>query len=189
MARWMDANHASSDGLWIKFAKKGSGATSVAYSDALDVALCYGWIDGLKRSFDERWYLLRFTARRPRSQWSLINREKAEALIRAGRMGRAGLAAVEAARGDGRWDAAYPSQCRITVPDDLAVALEQQPAAQRFFESLNSANRYAVLYRLHQARPQATRERVLKRMVAMLTERRTIHKARAGVKKQARRRN
>src|ERR687887_445679 len=129
-------------------AKKASGIPSVAYPEVLDTALCFGWIDGRRNALDDTYFLQRFTPRRARSRWSRINREKAEALIAAGRMRPAGLAEVERAKADGRWDAAYEAQSTATVPDDLQRELDQNPGAQAFFDTLDSRNRYAILYRL-----------------------------------------
>lgn len=172
---WLADRHASSDGLWLKIAKKGSGVKSVSYAEALDVALCFGWIDSQKRGFDERFFLQRFTPRRPRGRWSRINREKAEGLIEAGRMQPAGLAQVEAAKADGRWEAAYEGQRRAEVPPDLQRELDARPAAREFFEALDSANRYAIVYRLGEAKKQETRERRLRKFVAMLERGERIH--------------
>src|SRR5882757_7819160 len=133
---WLEANHASQDGVWLKFAKKGSGVGTVTYAEALEEALCFGWIDGQVRRHDERFYLQRFTPRRRRSKWSQINVEKAERLIADGRMQPAGTAQVEAAKGDGRWDAAYPAQSQAQVPEDFQRALEANPAANEFFATL-----------------------------------------------------
>ena len=143
---WLAASHASSRGVWLKIAKKGSGVPSVDYSEAVDAALCYGWIDGQKDRHDVVFWLQRFTPRRPASKWSRVNTERAEALIQAGRMRPAGLRQVEMAKADGRWQAAYHSQSTATVPADLSVALEANPRAAAFFASLDGANRYAILY-------------------------------------------
>jgi uncharacterized protein YdeI (YjbR/CyaY-like superfamily) len=159
--RWLEANHGSPDGVWLKFAKKGAPAKTVTYPEAVEEALCFGWIDGQARRFDDHFYLQRFTPRRRRSQWSQINREKAERLIAAGRMHAAGLAAIEAAKADGRWEAAYPAQSRAEVPDDFRSALDQHPVAREFFETLTGSARYAFLYRLHNVRkPEARAERI-----------------------------
>ena len=165
---WLEAQHASSKGLWLKIAKKGSGADTVSYAEALDVALCYGWIDGQKDAFDARWWLQRFTPRGRRSKWSKINCAKATALIEAGRMRPAGLREVERAKADGRWEAAYDSPSNLTVPQDLADALEANPEAKAFFATLNRTNRYAILYRLHDAKRPGTRAQRIKKFVAML---------------------
>ena len=174
-AEWLAAHHATSSGLWLKFAKKGSGIASVSYQEALDVALCYGWIDGQKDKFDDRYFLQRFTPRRPRSKWSKINCDKATRLAAQGEMRPAGLREVEKAKADGRWAAAYDGQRAATVPDDLRRELERNPEAAEFFATLDSANRYAILYRLHEAKLPATRARRLAKFVAMLSERQKIH--------------
>ncbi|MDP9136504.1 MAG: YdeI/OmpD-associated family protein [Actinomycetota bacterium] len=172
---WLDANHEIADGLWIKFAKKASGIGTVVYAEAVEVALCFGWIDGQANSFDERWYLQRFTPRRARSKWSQINRAKAEALIEKGLMRPAGLREVERAKQDGRWEAAYPSPTKIEVPEDLRAALDASPAAAQFFEQLDATNRYAVLYRIHDAKRADTRARRIEKFVAMLARGEKIH--------------
>jgi uncharacterized protein YdeI (YjbR/CyaY-like superfamily) len=172
---WLDENHDSSDGLWLKIAKKGTGKSSVTYAEALELALCFGWIDSQKRGFDEEYFLQRFTPRRPRGRWSKINREKAEALIAAERMRPAGLAEVEAAKADGRWEAAYAGQRTAEVPADLQRELDASPAASEFFAGLDSANRYAVIYRLNDAKKPETRERRLRKFVAMLERGEKIH--------------
>lgn len=165
--RWLEDNH-ESDGVWIRIAKKGSGIESVRYPEVLDVALCFGWIDGRREALDETWFLQRFTPRRQRSPWSRINREKAERLIAEGRMRPAGLAEVERAKADGRWDAAYEGQRTIQVPEDLQRELDARPRAKAFFDQLNSRNRYAILYRLQEAKRPETRARRLAKFVAML---------------------
>lgn len=172
---WLEQNHASSPGLWLKIAKKGSGHVSVDYAGALDVALCFGWIDGQKNKFDDEYWLQKFTPRRARSKWSKINREKVERLIAEGRMREAGLAEIEAAKADGRWDAAYDSQSKITVPDDLQAALDANPDAKAFFDTLNSANRYAILYRVHEAKRPETRQRRIDNFITMLNNGETLH--------------
>jgi uncharacterized protein YdeI (YjbR/CyaY-like superfamily) len=172
---WLDDNHAESQGLWLKIAKKGSGVASVTYAEALELALCFGWIDSQKRGFDEKHFLQRFTPRRPRGKWSRINRAKAEALIAAGAMRPSGLAEVEAAKADGRWDAAYAGQRTAEVPADLQLELDGNEAAREFFASLDSANRYAILYRLEDAKKPETRERRLRKFVGMLERGEKIH--------------
>ena len=169
---WLDANHATSKGLWLKLAKKGSGIASVTYAEALDVALCFGWIDGQKGALDERHWLQRFTRRGKASRWSQINRERALVLQREGRMRPPGLVQMELARADGRWEAAYSSQQFATVPDDLQAALDQNPVAKAFFETLRGPNRYAILYRLQDAKRPETRARRLAQFVEMLNEQR-----------------
>ena len=172
---WLAANHASPDGVWLKFAKKGSPTPTVSYSEALEEALCFGWIDGQVRRFDERFYLQRFTPRRARSKWSQNNVGKAERLIGEGKMHAAGLAQVDAARADGRWDAAYPAQSQAQVPGDLQLALDADPAAREFFETLTGATRYAFLYRLHNVtKPEARAERIAG-YIRLLRERKTLH--------------
>jgi uncharacterized protein YdeI (YjbR/CyaY-like superfamily) len=165
---WLEEHHASSDGLWVKIAKKGSGIESVRYPEVLDSALCFGWIDGRREALDDRYFLQRFTPRRPRSKWSQINRDKIERLTAEGRMRAAGLAEVEKAKADGRWEAAYESQSQTTVPPDLQRELEARPEAKAFFSELDSQNRYAILYRLRDAKRPETRARRLAQFVAML---------------------
>ena len=174
-AAWLAAEHAASAGVWLRIARKDGGAESVSYSDALDVALCHGWIDGQKDRLDERFWLQRFTPRKPRSRWSKRNRERAEALIAGGEMAAAGMAEIERARADGRWDAAYDSHSTATVPDDLQAELAGNAAAREFFDGLDSTNRYAILYRIQEARRPETRARRIAKYVAMLSEGRKIH--------------
>jgi uncharacterized protein YdeI (YjbR/CyaY-like superfamily) len=173
--RWLQESHADSAGLWLKIAKKGSGVESVTYAEALEAALCFGWIDSQKRGFDERHFLQRFTPRRPRGKWSQINRDAAEGLIAAERMRPAGLAEVEAARADGRWEAAYAGQRMAAVPADLRRELDANPAARESFAGLDGANRYAIVYRLDDAKKPETRERRLRKFVAMLERGEKIH--------------
>lgn len=172
---WLEENHAGAEGLWLKIAKKGSGVESVNYAEALELALCFGWIDSQKRGFDEAFFLQRFTPRRPRGKWSQINRAKAEELIAADAMRPGGLAEVEAAKADGRWDAAYAGQRAATVPDDLRQELDRNKAANEFFTTLDSANRYAILYRLGEAKKPETRQKRLRKFVAMLERGEKIH--------------
>jgi uncharacterized protein YdeI (YjbR/CyaY-like superfamily) len=172
---WLDAHGADSDGVWVRIAKKSSGIASVAYPEVLDTALCFGWIDGRRVALDDTHFLQRFTPRRARSRWSRINREKAEALIASGRMRPAGLAEVQRARADGRWEAAYPGQAAIEVPGDLRAELDARPRAAAFFAQLSSQNRYAILYRLHDAKRPETRARRLAAFVAMLEAGETIY--------------
>lgn len=157
--KWLRREGRRSQGIWIKFAKKGSGHASVTYEEAREEALANGWIDGLLNSLDDAWFLRRFTPRRPRSKWSRINREIAEGLITGGKMMPAGLAEVEAAKADGRWAAAYEPSSTIEVPDDLASALARAPKAEAFFATLSRTHRYAVLYRIHDAKRAETRAR------------------------------
>lgn len=172
---WLEENHDSSDGVWLKIAKKDAAEPSVTYAEALELALCFGWIDSQKRGFDDQHFLQRFTPRRPRGRWSRINREKAEALIAAGKMRPAGLAQVEAAQADGRWEAAYEGQRIAKVPADLQRELDSSSAAAEFFAALDSANRYAVVYRLEEAKKPETRARRLRKFVAMLERGEKIH--------------
>jgi uncharacterized protein YdeI (YjbR/CyaY-like superfamily) len=172
---WLEQNHDSSGGLWLKIAKKGAPEQSVGYAEALELALCFGWIDSQKRGHDELHFLQRFTPRRPRGKWSRINRDKAEALIAAGAMRPSGLAEVEAAKADGRWEAAYAGQRTAQVPADLQRELDSNDAAREFFATLDSANRYAILYRLDDAKKPETRERRLRKFVAMLERGERIH--------------
>ena len=167
---WLEGRHASSDGVWLKIAKKGSGVESVTFAEALDVALCYGWIDSQRAGFDERYFLQRFTPRKPRSRWSQVNREKVAGLIEEGRMKPAGFREVERAKADGRWDAAYEPQSTAAVPDDLRIALEKNEGAREFFGTLDSRNRYAILHRIQDAKRPETRVRRIARYVAMLAE-------------------
>jgi uncharacterized protein YdeI (YjbR/CyaY-like superfamily) len=173
--RWISAQRPDSPGLWLKLAKKGCDTPSIDYATALESALCFGWIDGQKRPYDESYWLQRFTPRKARSKWSRINRDKATALIESGRMQPAGLREVELAKADGRWDAAYESQSSSTVPDDLQAALDADPRAAEFFATLDKANRYAVLYRVHEAKRADTRAKRIEKFVAMLHAHETIH--------------
>ena len=172
---WLEEHHATANGLWLKFAKKGSGLETVSFAQALEVALCYGWIDGQRNGFDGDYYLQKFTPRRSRSRWSKINRDKATDLIEKGEMRPAGLREVERAKADGRWDAAYDSPSTATVPDDLRREIERDPRAMSFFSTLDSANRYAILYRIQDAKRPETRARRIEKYVAMLAEGRKIY--------------
>jgi uncharacterized protein YdeI (YjbR/CyaY-like superfamily) len=172
--QWLLA-HPEASGVWLKIAKKGQNVVTVNYEQALDVALCHGWIDGLKRSFDACFFLQRFSPRRPKGLWSKINIGKVERLIAEGRMAAGGLREVEAAKADGRWDAAYDSASKIEVPDDLAEALAAQPQARAFFEQLDKTNRYAVLWRVQTAKKPQTRAGRIEKLVAMLARGEKIH--------------
>jgi uncharacterized protein YdeI (YjbR/CyaY-like superfamily) len=172
---WLAEHHAASDGIWIRFAKKASGIPTVVYAEALEVALAYGWIDGQVKSVDDRWYQQRWTPRRARSRWSKKNRAAAERMIERGEMLAAGLAEVERAKADGRWDAAYDAPTTAVVPDDLRAALDADPGAARFFESLDANNRYAILHRIQDAKRPETRARRIENFVAMCTRGETIH--------------
>lgn len=175
---WLEGRHAEADGVWIKMAKQGSGIESVRHAEAVEVALCFGWIDSRREGLDERYFLQRFTPRRPRSRWSRINRDKAEELIAEGRMRPGGLAEVERAKADGRWDAAYAGQRRAAVPEDLQRELDARPAAKAHFDGLSAQNRYAILYRLQDAKKPETRARRLAKFVAMLDRGESIYPSR-----------
>jgi uncharacterized protein YdeI (YjbR/CyaY-like superfamily) len=172
--QWLEHNHASA-GVWIKMAKKDSGIESVRYPEVLESALCFGWIDARREALETQYFLQRFTPRRSRSKWSRINRETAERLIAEGRMRPPGLAEVDRAKADGRWEAAYEGPKNIAVPDDLQRALDARPQAKAFFAALNSQNRYAILYRLQDAKKPETRARRLAKFVAMLEAGETIY--------------
>jgi uncharacterized protein YdeI (YjbR/CyaY-like superfamily) len=172
---WLSEHHESSPGVWLKFAKRDSGIDSVRYPEAVEAALAHGWIDGQARRLDDEWYVQRFTPRTARSRWSRINRDKAIALIERGAMKPAGLAEVERAKADGRWDAAYASPRAAKVPDDLQRALDASPAAQEFFSRLDGNNRYAILHRIEEAKRPDTRARRIAKFVAMLEAGEKIH--------------
>ncbi|MFI6894648.1 YdeI family protein [Streptomyces sp. NPDC050256] len=171
---WLEKHHADRTGLWLKIAKRDSGVESVSAAEVIDSVLCFGWIDGQRKSFDAVYYLQRITPRRRRSAWSLINVEKVAALTEAGRMRAAGLAEVEAARSDGRWAAAYPSQSRATVPDDLIAALEADEPARVFFDRLSRSDRYLVLLRLMTATTPEVRAARLQKAVASMAAGRKV---------------
>ena len=172
---WLRKNHASSDGAWLLIAKVGADKPTVTYPEAVEVALCYGWIDGQKKSIDAHHWLQRFTPRRVRSVWSKANRAKAEALIQSGRMRPSGMAEIDRARSDERWDAAYEGARTAVVPSDLQAALDAEPGASAFFAGLDRANRYAVLWRVQTAVRPETRSRRIKTLVAMLARGEKIH--------------
>ena len=165
---WLAERHQRQEGVWIRMAKKASGIPSVTHAEAIDVALCWGWIDGQRKGLDATHFLQKFTPRRKRSLWSRVNVVKVAALTEAGRMRPPGLAEVDAAKADGRWDAAYASPSAAGVPDDLEAALATRPGAKAFFASLTGAKRYAVLWRLMTARTERTRAARLEKIVAML---------------------
>ena len=172
---WLAKHHDTSSGVWLKIAKRDRGVSTVSYADALEVALSYGWIDGQKNKLDDDYWLQRFGPRTSKSRWSKINRAKALELIDEGKMRPAGLREVERAKADGRWEAAYDSQRTAVVPADLQDALDRNAAARKFFATLDSANRYAILYRIHDAKRPETRARRIEQYVAMLSERKKIH--------------
>jgi uncharacterized protein YdeI (YjbR/CyaY-like superfamily) len=166
--QWLEANHDRSQGVWLKVAKKGSGEVTLTNEEALDLALCFGWINGRREALDDAYYLQRYTPRRPRSKWSRINVEKIAELTAAGRMRPAGIAEVERAKADGRWDAAYERPSRMPVPDDLERELSARPRARAAFERLGSGDRYAILYALDEAKRPETRARRLEKFIAEL---------------------
>lgn len=165
---WLEQNHAASAGVRLHLAKKQADVVTLTYQEALESALCYGWIDSRKEAYDESTWLQRFTPRGAKSIWSKVNKDKAEALIASGRMQPPGLRAIEAAKQNGQWDKAYESQSRATVPDDLQSELDRNPQAKAFFETLDSQNRYAVLFRVHSAKKAETRAKRIQQFVAML---------------------
>jgi uncharacterized protein YdeI (YjbR/CyaY-like superfamily) len=173
--KWLEKNHSTSEGIWLKMAKAKTGVTTVTYPEAVEISLCYGWIDGLARRVDDVYYVQKFTPRRPRSIWSEINRKKVALLIESGRMRPAGLAAIEEAKRNGRWDSAYASPKNIVVPEDFQVALNKVRKASAFFRKLDSQNRYAILFRLAQIKREDTRKRKIDEYVKMLAEGRKIY--------------
>ncbi|HJS95430.1 MAG TPA: YdeI/OmpD-associated family protein [Solirubrobacteraceae bacterium] len=174
-ASWLSDHHESSPGLWIKIARKASGIPTVTHPEALEEALCYGWIDGQRLPHDESFFLQRFTPRTKRSKWSQINRDKVTSLIEQGRMKPAGLAQIEAAKQDGRWEAAYAPQSDKTIPEDFERALEQNPEAHEFFKTLRGTRRYSFIYRIQDAKRPETRARRIEQFVEMLAKHQTHH--------------
>ena len=172
---WLAKNQNAADGLWVQIAKKASGKKSITYPEAVEIALCYGWIDGQKKPESEATWLQRFVPRRPRNIWSKINREKALGLIANGRMQRAGLDEIERAKKDGRWEAAYDSPKNAPVHPDFQKALDRNPRAKAFFKTVNAANRYAIIWRLHTAKKAETRERLTRKFIEMLEKGETLH--------------
>ena len=172
---WLKKHHASSDGLWLLIAKKGADEPSVTYAQAVEIALCWGWIDGQKKGLDDQHFLQRFTPRRARSIWSKINVDKVAALMAAGRMQPAGQVQIDAAKADGRWQQAYDGARTSTVPDDLQAALDAAPKAREFFATLNATNRYAVLWRVQTAVKPETRAKRIAQLVEMLARGEKIH--------------
>jgi uncharacterized protein YdeI (YjbR/CyaY-like superfamily)/uncharacterized protein YdhG (YjbR/CyaY superfamily) len=177
--RWLSRQPRSSKGLWLKLGKKGAGAKTVLRQEAIDGALCHGWIDGQVQKFDDRYWLIRFTPRLARSKWSSINQARAQALIDTGRMNTAGLEEIERAKADGRWEAAYPPQSKAQVPQDLQAALDSNPKAKRFFSKLDGTNRYAILYRVHNAKKAEARASKIEKYVQMLARGETIYPLRS----------
>ncbi|GAC1581718.1 MAG: YdeI/OmpD-associated family protein [Polyangiales bacterium] len=172
---WLATHHASEQELWLKIHKKGAGLPTVTYAEAVDVALCWGWIDGLRKAFDERSFLQRFTPRKPKSVWSQVNRRHVARLIEEGRITEHGQRHVDAAQADGRWDAAYAPSGQMTIPDDLAIAIRAVPEAQAMFERLSKQNLYALAYRTRQVKTAAVRAAKIARFVAMLARGETLY--------------
>lgn len=172
---WLKKNHATCDGLWLQIAKRGALEPCVTYPEAVEIALCWGWIDGQKKGLDDQHFLQRFTPRRARSIWSKVNVDKVAALMEAGRMQAPGLVQIDAAKADGRWARAYEGARNSTVPEDLLAALEAEPAAKAFFATINATNRYAILWRIQTAVKAETRARRIAQLVAMLARGETIH--------------
>ncbi|MDQ6645183.1 MAG: YdeI/OmpD-associated family protein [Chloroflexota bacterium] len=173
--RWLTEHHTETEGLWLKIAKKEAGISSVNYAEALESAICYGWIDGQKASFDDKYWLQKFTPRRAKSIWSKVNCSKALALIAEGRMQPAGIRQVELAQADGRWEAAYESQSKITIPDDFQRELDNNSKAQEFFTTLNSINRYAILFRIQTAKKPETRSARISTFIEMLANNQKLY--------------
>jgi len=176
LERWLEAQPADSRGLWIKLAKSGSGIATVTKAEAIDAGLCHGWIDGQLDKYDDAFWLVRFTPRKARSKWSQVNRARAEELLAAGRVHPRGLAQIEAARADGRWEAAYAPASEAQVPADFQAALDRAPKAAAFFATLTGANRYAVLYRIEAVKRPETRARKIADFVAMLERHEVLHR-------------
>ncbi len=174
-AAWLSENHALSPGVWLQLAKKGAEAPSVSYEEAVEIALCFGWIDGQKRAHSDQFWLQKFTRRSDKSIWSKINRDKALALIKAKKMKPAGLKEIERAKLDGRWDAAYDSSSNATVPSDFQSALDGNARAKAFFGTLDSRNRYAVLFRIQTAKKAETRAKRISQFVLMLERHEKVH--------------
>jgi uncharacterized protein YdeI (YjbR/CyaY-like superfamily) len=172
---WLKENHENSAGVRLQIAKKGSGHTSVSYAEALDVALCYGWIDGQKLPMDDRFFIQKFTPRRAKSIWSKVNTEKVEQLIKQGRMQPAGIKQIEAAKADGRWDAAYASQKNMEMPEDFQAELNNNPEAKAFFDTLNKTNRFAMYFRITTAKKPETRRARIEKFIEMLTKQEKIY--------------
>jgi len=172
---WLAKQHDKTPGVWLKIGKKEAGISSVTYEEALDVALCYGWIDGQKKGFDEKYWLQKFTPRGPKSIWSKINTEKAERLIVSGEMKPAGFKAIDLAKQDGRWEAAYASQKNISIPEDFQAALDKNKKAKAFFATLKSAERYSFLFRIHQAKKPETRAKRIQQFIELLEKGEKLH--------------
>jgi uncharacterized protein YdeI (YjbR/CyaY-like superfamily) len=172
---WLDTHHRESKGVWLKIAKKDSRIISLSYAEALDEALCYGWIDGQKKSFDQEAWLQRFTPRSPKSKWSKVNVDKVIKLIASGEMQPAGMEEVNTSKEDGRWDAAYESQRNFTIPDDFQAELDRNQRAKLFFESLNRQNQYAICYRIQTAKKKETRRARIHKYIEMLNNNQRLY--------------
>lgn len=172
---WLEINHELSNGIWLRFFKKASGKETVTYEEALDIALCYGWIDGQAKSFDEDSYLQKFTPRRSRSLWSKRNIEKATRFIHEGKMQESGMKAIEAAKADGRWQSAYDSPSNSVVPEDFLEELSKDPEAYAFFQTLNKTNRFAISWRLQTAVKPETRARRMSKLLEMLSRKEKLY--------------
>ena len=172
---WLEKHHQDVQGVWLKIAKKDSGVQSINYDQALDLALCFGWIDGQKKSMDGTYFLQKFTKRRPKGMWSKRNIGLVDVLAKAGKMRPSGLAEVEAAKADGRWDQAYDSPSNMTIPDDFQIELDKNPKAKAFYETLNKTNTYAILWRIQTAKKPETRAARIQQLITMLNEERKIH--------------
>jgi uncharacterized protein YdeI (YjbR/CyaY-like superfamily) len=172
---WLNQHHADTKGVWLKIAKKGTDIASVSYAEALDSALCYGWIDGQKAAFDGQCWLQKFTPRGSKSMWSKINRDKVAALMAEGRMQPAGMRQVELAQADGRWNLAYDPQSKISIPEDFQRELDRNSEAHDFFQTLNRVNRYAVLWRIQIAKKPETRAALIQKYVAMLSQHQKLY--------------
>ena len=172
---WLKDNHDSAKGIWLKLAKKSSGIPSITYEEAVNEALCYGWIDSHKKGFDDHWWLQKFTPRRPNSIWSKRNREKIEALMAGGKMEPAGLKAVEDAKANGQWESAYDSPNNAAIPDDFQAALDNSPDAKEFYATLNSRNTYAILHRIQTAKKPETRQERIGKMIKMLEKKEKLY--------------
>lgn len=172
---WLEKHHQDRSGVWLKFAKKDSGIASINYAQALQAALCYGWIDGQAKSLDDMYYLQKFTPRRPKSIWSKRNIGFVDELTKAGKMKPSGLAEVEAAKADGRWEQAYDSPSNMTIPEDFQAELDKNPKAKAFYDTLNKTNTYAILWRVQTAKKPETRAARIQKLIAMLNEERKIH--------------
>ncbi len=172
---WLKEHYRDAKGAWLKFAKKGAGVISVSYDQAVESALCFGWIDSQISAYNKQYYLTKFSPRLPKSKWSKMNREKAEVLIASGRMQPSGLAQVQLAHQDGRWEAAYDPQSRIDIPADFQEALDENPTASQFFSTLNSQNRYSILHRIQVVKTHEARSAKIQKFIQMLADKKKIH--------------